>query len=145
MKTNKTIFQQSKDVVEIIDACEKISQSTKLTQRGGYSSVQIGTAYVYIKENEDTEIYDNIQYAQLYLHIGKDEKGFLRANGIKFFDNTAYGGIREAKYVNKDNIASIRLFEDAYERIMNKIIAIDKYCNDIDVTNKKQVALMETI
>lgn len=145
MKTNKHIFQQSKDVVEIINACEKISQSTKLTQRGGYNSVRIGTAYIYIEENEKTEIYDNIQYGDLYLHIGKDTKGFLRINGIKFFDDTAYGGVREAKYVNEDNIVSIRLFKDAYERIINQIIAINKYCNETDVTNKKQVALMQTI
>lgn len=144
MKTNKQVLKGT-DTSEIIKVCEKISQKTKLTQTGGYGSVRIGTVYVKMSEDEHRNVVDEVQHGYLFLHIGADEKGFLYVTEISFFDDYAHMGMKSGKYITEDDIISIKLFEDAYESIVNKIISINKYCNNVENNNKKQIALMKTI
>ena len=146
MRSNKEIIKnQHSQVSEIVTALTKVSKQSKFQKTGGYGSVRIGNIYVKLSENEHKNVVKSEQLGDLYLHIGRDEKGCLSVGNIEFFDSTAYGGMRTGKHITEDDIISIRLFSDAYQRIINKIISINKYCNDIENTNKEQIAKISTI
>lgn len=146
MKSNKEIIKnQHSQVSEIVTALTKVSKQSKLQKIGGYGSVRVGNVYVKLSEDEHRDVVKSEQLGDLYLHIGRDEKGVLYVTNLSFFDDYAHMGMRSGKYVTKDDIISIRLFDDAYQRIVNKIISINKYCNNTENINKEQIAKISTI
>lgn len=151
MKTNKDILKtQNPQVNEIVAVMEKINKQSVNSDKQGYTSVRIGDAYVYLQENEkeDQEYYPTTGNGEVFLHIG-DPKGSIYISNtimpkhLQFKDN--FGRIQHGRHFKAEEILSIRLFNDAYERIINKLIKWEKYHNDIKENNKKQIALLQSI
>ena len=136
LKKNQSIkIDTEEQKTEIIDVCDKLNANSIQ----GTFSVRIGYAYVYVPENDKEDaIYDTIQYTDIYLHLG-DAKGSLYATQTKNIDMTCYGGIKSGRYVNKENLVSIQLFNNAYERIRNKMIEKQNYHCKQYKTNKEQL------
>ena len=146
MKTNKQILKQSKEVEEITEVMEKINKSVDSAK--GYTSIRIGNASVHLKENEESEHFSEIGDGELFLHLG-DSNGAIYISStivprfLQFEDD--FGRIKHGRYFKKEEIVSIRLFDDAYERVINKLIEFKKYNNDIKKKNEEQQALLQSI
>ena len=151
MKTDKDILKtKHPQVDEIVKVLTKINEKSVNSNKHGYTSIRIGDAYVYLKENEeeDQEYYPVTGNGELFLHIG-DPKGAIYISStivpkfLQFKDN--FGRIKNGRYFKAEEILSIRLFNDAYEKITNKLIEWEKYHNDIENENKKQIELLKSI
>lgn len=149
MKTNKDVLKtRQPQVDEIVEVMERINNESINSDKQGYTSVRIGDAYVYLKENENEDHYPTTGNGQVFLHIGDPKGAIYIANTIiprylQFKDN--FGRIDHGRYFKAEEILSIRLFNDAYEKVINKLIEWEKYHNNIKKENEKQIALLQSI
>jgi len=142
---NKSTKNNTGKVLEILKA---INQEIRANPNiHGEFSVWIGSAYIYVKENENSETQDVIQHGDLYLHLNSDEKKLFKVGDyncrefVSFFDSL--GRLKHGRHFLESEIISINLHKDSYEKICKKIEDVIEYCNKRYGYNEKLISVFE--
>lgn len=152
MKTNKSILKNpTSDVGEVLNALRKVNNELLNNDEiVGVYSVRIGSAEVYLKENEKDDTKFSVRGSgEFFFHLNANEPKLFYISDticrrhIKFINNR--GQLDHGRYFNEDEIIALKLFDDAYEIIQNKLIEIREYNAERIRTNREQAAKISSV
>lgn len=152
MKTNKTILKNpTSDVGEVLNALRRVNNELLANDEiMGVYSVRIGSADVYLKENEKDDTKFPVKgHGEFFFHLNANEPKLFYISDtigrrrIKFINNR--GQLDHGRYFNEDEIIALKLFDDAYEIIQNKLIEIREYNAERIRTNHEQAAKISKV
>jgi hypothetical protein len=134
----------TKEVIETLKTIvDRVNEDDKIY---GDFSVRIGNAHVYIKENENSKLYETTQWGNFYLNFNKKDYFFVAdhtCHFISYFDSV--GRLVHSKSINGNDILHIQLFDDAYQRICDKLKEIVAYNNKTYKNNENILKVVDSM
>ena len=151
MKTKQKLRKNpTSDVGEVLTALKKVNNRVLPNDEiVGTYSVEIGSATVYLKENENDDTFSTIGRGQFMVHFNSEESKLfyvtdnIRKEQLRFMNNR--GQIDHGRFFSEDEILAVSLCNDAYERIHDKLSEMYEYNEQRIKTNHKQADLISKL
>ena len=151
MKTKQKLRKNpTSDVGEVLDALKKVNNRVLPNDEiVGTYSVEIGSATVYLKENENDDTFSTIGRGQFMVHFNSEESKLFYVTdniiktGLQFINNR--GQIDHGRFFSEDEILAVSLCNDAYERIHDKLSEMYEYNEQRIKTNHKRADLISKL
>ncbi len=143
METKTILKYVTSDVGDVLTALkivnDKVVDNDCIT---GTYPVNVGSAEVYISENEKSKTFSVKGRGQLFVHLNNEESKLfyvaatILKEQLQFMNK--YGQLDHGRFFSEDEILSINLRNDAANHISNEISHIIEYNMERIKNNKKQ-------